>query len=269
MTNSNVTTQINCQQCGAVLPVETGDRFVTCEFCKTTNFVDKSRVVLHYAVRSTMRREAALAALRRWMAGNDTVKGLDEKAQIDQPAFQYFPMWMVRATQGEQERVLLRPAAALSVSELKEVSVPAADLVPYDPKLDQVAVPPSVPYDTMRQWLADDYGLKADAVREVSLVHLPIYVCKYGFDGRRFTAIVDAATSKVFANIFPVKWEMPYRIIGGAAWVAYFLAALIPLLGYATGGLGGMAAGVAIYLGIALVLAIPFFVAAAIVSAKV
>lgn len=269
MTDSLVATQINCQQCGAVLPVEAGAQFVTCEFCQTTNFVDKSRVVLHYAVRSTMREDDALAALRRWMAGNETVKDLDEKAQIAKPTFEYFPMWMVRAVRGERERILLKPAAALSVSELEGVSVPAADLVPYEQRFDAVAVSPTVPYDTMCQWLADDYSLGPEALREVSLVHLPIYTCKYQFSDRRYTAIVDAATSKVFANLFPTKWEVPYLTLAGAALVAYFLAALIPLVGYVSGGFGGLALGLAIYLGVALALAIPFFVIAAIISAKV
>jgi len=125
MTDSPVATQINCQQCGAVLPVEAGAQFVTCEFCKTTNFVDKSRVVLHYAVRSTMRENDALAALRRWMAGNETVKGLDEKAQIAKPTFEYFPMWMVRAARGERDRdVLQRDPGDAGSGEMQPARVP-------------------------------------------------------------------------------------------------------------------------------------------------
>jgi hypothetical protein len=49
------------------------------------------------------------------------------------------------------------------------------------------------------------------------------------FNNRRFTAIVDAATSKVFANIYPAKWEVPYVSIGAAAFVAFFVLALLSL----------------------------------------
>ncbi|NIP54489.1 MAG: hypothetical protein GWN30_20830, partial [Gammaproteobacteria bacterium] len=62
--------QVLCRQCNAPLPVEQGAQFITCEFCGTTNFVDKGRAVFHYAVRTTVRENDALAALRRWMAGN-------------------------------------------------------------------------------------------------------------------------------------------------------------------------------------------------------
>ncbi|MEM7348510.1 MAG: hypothetical protein AAF485_30150, partial [Chloroflexota bacterium] len=94
---SPVSTQIPCQQCTAPLAVEQGAHFVPCAFCGTTNFVDKSKAVLHYAVRPTVQPDDAITILRRWMAGNDTVKDLDEKATIETPQFQYFPMWLVRA----------------------------------------------------------------------------------------------------------------------------------------------------------------------------
>jgi len=269
MTESSMATQINCGQCGSVLPVEHGSQFVTCVYCGTTSFVDKARAVFHYALRVTVREEDALSALRRWMAGNETVKDLDKKAQIERPHLDYFPMWMITATQGEQERVFLKPAAALSVSELERLTVPAADLQPYDHHLDADAVTPTVPYDTMVQWLVDDHGLRPESLREVALVHLPLYFCKYAFDGRRYTAIVDAATSRVFANIFPSKWEAPYRAIGAAAFVAYFCAALIPLAGYLLGDGAGLATGLVVYLAVAAALAVLIFIAAMVISAKV
>jgi hypothetical protein len=206
-TTSPVATEILCRQCGAVLQVETGSLLVVCEFCGTSNYVDKSQVVLHFAVRPTIRDNDAEAALRRWMAGNATVKDLDQKATIEKPAYELFPMWMVRVKRDDKETVYLEPAAALSISELKQITIPAADLEPYDHTLDNSATAPTVPYEAMMRWLIDDHGVKREQVREVLLVHLPIYIYKYEFSGRRYTAIVDAATSKVFANIFPAKWK--------------------------------------------------------------
>jgi hypothetical protein len=90
-------------------------------------------------------------------------------------------------------------------------------------------VAPSVPFDTVQQWLLDDQHIAPENIREAALVHLPVYVCKYTFNKRRYTAIVDAATSKVFANIYPAKWEVPYVAIGTAAFVAYFVLAVLSL----------------------------------------
>lgn len=270
MSRTPATNEILCQQCTAVLLVEPGSQFVVCEYCDTTNFVDKSRAVLHYLVRSTVQEEAAVAALRRWMAGNATVKDLDRKADIEPPKFEYFPMWMARVMQDGQEKVFLEPAAALSVSELKHLSVPAADLEPYAPyELTAEAVAPTVPYEAMRQWLTENHNLQPEHIREVSLVHLPIYVFKYTFQGERYTAMVDAATSKVFANIFPSKWEVPYVAVGVAAFVLYFCAAWMPFGGYLFDDTVGLPLGIGLYCVIIVVLAIPIFAAAAFISAKV
>jgi hypothetical protein len=265
----SIATQFFCRQCGAVLPVEQGTQFVTCEFCQATNFVDKGGAVFHYAVRPTVDETAASAALRRWMAGNQTVKDLDKKAQIERPIFQYFPLWMVRTQQNNQEKVVMEPAAGLSVTELTELTIPASDLQPYDHTQDGNAVEPTVPLETVKKWLAQNQRIAEGAIKESALVHVPIFMCKYSYQGRNYTAVVDAASSKVFAAIYPSKWEAPYFAIGSLGCVLYFLAALIPMCGYTTYAEGGLALGVAAYVVAAIVLAVPIFAAAAYVSAKV
>lgn len=258
MTDQVAATTINCRQCAAPLAVEQGQPFVTCRFCGATNFVDKARAVFHYLVRPTVREDGARTALNRWMAGNATVKDLDRKARVDSVSFEYFPMWLVRATVQRDERVLLKPAAALSVSELERLNIPPSDLVPFDANAGGTIVSPSVPFETMQQWLVDDQHVAPENIREAALVHLPLYLCKYDFNKRRYTAIVDAATSKVFANIYPAKWEVPYVTIGAAAFGAYFVLALLSLF---------------IHFGLFLVgaplLAVLFFSLAVAISAKV
>src|SRR5512136_2877860 len=159
MTDQVAATSITCRQCAAPLAVEQGQPFVTCRFCGATNYVDKARVVFHYLVRPTVREDGARAALNRWMAGNATVKDLDRKATVDSVSFQYFPMWLVRAVAQQGERVLLRPAAALSITELGRLNIPPSDLVPFDSSVDGTIVSPSVPFETMQQWLIDDQHL--------------------------------------------------------------------------------------------------------------
>ena len=261
--------QILCRQCSAPLPVEQGTQFVICEYCGTTNHVDKGRTVLHYAVNSTISEEEAEAALRRWMAGNDTVKGLDRQARIGKPTFQHFPMWLVRVSRDGQETIYLEPAAALSVSELKHVTIPASDLEPYDHTMDPDAVEATVPYKAMLGWLGGEHRVKEKDISELSLVHIPIYIIKYTFKDRQYTALVDAAAGRVFANIFPSKWEAPYLAIGAAAFIAYFVASLVPSGGFLIGDGTGLGLGLLIYVVAIVVLAVPLFVIAATISAKV
>jgi hypothetical protein len=258
VTDQVAATAINCRQCAAPLTVEQGQPFVTCRFCGATNFVDKARAVFHYLVKPTVREDGARAALNRWMAGNATVKDLDRKARVDSVAFQYFPMWLVRATVQQNERVYLKPAAALAVSELGQLDIPPSDLVPFDANVDGTIITPSVPFETMQQWLSDDQRIAPENITEAALVHLPVYVCKYDFNKRRYTALVDAATSKVFANIYPAKWEVPYVSIGAAAFVVFFVVSLLSLF-----------VNFSIFLIGAPILAILFFSLAVSISAKV
>jgi LSD1 subclass zinc finger protein len=261
--------QILCHQCAAVLPIEQGSQFVTCEFCGATNFVDKSGAVLHYAVRATVDETAASAALRRWMGGNATVKDLDKKATIERPSFQMFPMWLMRVHLSGQEKVVLEPAAALSILEITELSIPASDLEPYDQTMDGDAILPTVPIETVRKWLAENQKIAAGQIKESSLVHLPLFIFKYSFEGRSYTAVVDAASSQVFASIYPSKREVPYMAIGSVGCLLYFGAALIPLISFFTTDGGGLIWGILIYSVVAILLAIPIFGIAAYVSARV
>lgn len=268
MFETGVKTEIHCQQCTAPLAVEQGSQFVHCTYCGTTNFVDKSKAVLTYTVRSTLTSQHALATLRRWMAGNKTVKNLDKKAEIETPLFEYFPMWLVRVQQGEREYVFLEPAASISITELKHLTVPASDLQPYTDDLDGPAIPPTVPYQAIHSWLADNHNIQGEAIQEMSLIYVPIYRYKYAFEGRTFTALVDAATSKVFANIYPSKWEMPYMTIGVITFLIYFVLASIPAITYLAGGVEFLMVGLGAYCVAALILAMPIFIAASVVSAK-
>lgn len=261
-------TQLLCQQCAAPLVVEQGAAYATCEYCGTVNFLDKSQAVLHYAVRSTIDSPGAEAALRRWMAGNDTVKGLDKEAAIESQVYQLVPMWVARTAQDGREVVHVKPAAALSIIELERLRVPASDLDPYDSSLDADAIQPTVPLTAVQKWLADDEGVSPNAIREMALVHVPVYQFKFGYRGQTYTALVDAATGQVFSAIYPEKYELPYMSIGGAGCIAYFLAALIPGVAFLIAGSSGLAAGLVIYAAVMVVLAAPIFVAATAVSRK-
>lgn len=260
-------TEILCQQCTAVLPVEQGARIAICEFCGTSNAVDKSQVVLHYVLRATLRDNEAAAALRRWMGGNDTVKNLDSKATIQSSSFELWPMWMVRAKVKGAEKVLLKPAAALPVLDSTYMTIPASDLEPYSYSSD--VLEPTVPVNAVKKWLEADQGITAVMISEVSLVHLPVYRFEYAFEGRSYTAVVDAAAGKVFTDVYPSKQEVPYQTVGGIGCLLYFCAALIPAFFMFEGGSLGLMGGVLIYLVAVVVLAVPLFIAATYISAKV
>lgn len=258
-----VSTQLLCRQCAAALPVTPGSSYTTCEYCGTVNYLDKSEAVLHYTVRPVLDAAAAETALRRWMAGNDTVKGLDTAAEIVDQTYELFPLWLVRARTGNEEQVVIKPAAALISGELEELTLPPGSLASFDADRDAAALPPTVPLTAVRSWLADNEGIAPDQIAEIALVHVPFYRFRYRYQGNTYPVRVSAADGRVQAAVFPRKNETPYLAVGGLGCLAYLAAALIPGIAFLIGGGGGLAVGLLIYLVVAVALAIPIFTAAA------
>jgi predicted RNA-binding Zn-ribbon protein involved in translation (DUF1610 family) len=262
-------TRLHCTQCGGELHPDEGQLFVTCPFCSTTVYLDKSRVVFHWYLAPTIEAAKARGLLAQWMAGNDTVKDLDKKSRLVGQTFEYFPVWYFKRRRGDKDEVVLEAAAATSVSELKKLQLPAGDLRKYDPALDAQSHPPTVPLDTALGWLKER-GVPPTEIVESALVHIPLYTFKYLFNGQTYTALVEAATGRALANIFPAKAEAPYLLAGVAAALVYLCLALIPIAGYfVQDGGEGFFGGLAVCAGLGC-LAAPFLLGlAAWVAAKV
>jgi hypothetical protein len=165
---------ITCTQCGGELHPDEGQIFLTCPYCSTTVYLDKSQVVFHWYLAPTLDEARAQGSLARWMAGNETVKDLDQKARVEPPSFEYFPLWQLkRRGKDGREQVLLEPAAATSVSEIRRLNLPAGDLRKYDPGLDTQVHLPNIPLETAVGWLVERQ-IPADEITERSLVHIPL-----------------------------------------------------------------------------------------------
>jgi len=256
-------TTLLCTQCGGELHPDEGQVFLSCPFCGTTVYVDKSRVVFHWYVAPTLNDAEAQAALFRWMSGSQTVKDLDKKARVVGQEFQFFPLWYFKQQGSQGETVSLQPAAATSVTELARLKLPAGDLRRYESSLDSRSQPPTVPLDAALGWLQRAKPVDQPVMKETALVHVPVYQFKYEFRGQTYTAIVDAASGTVMANLFPAKAEAPYILVGGVSALVYLCLALAPLIGAAS---GSPEIGIAACVGLGIVaapilLAWAFFVA--------
>lgn len=235
--------KLTCTQCGGELHPDEGESFITCPYCAATVYVDKSLVVFQHSLRPTLDPQKAAAALNRWMSGSQTVKNLDQKAQVTGYTFEFFPLWYFKTKGVGGEKVELQPAAATSVTELTKMSIPAGDLLPYDLSLDPQSTAPTVPLDAAREWL--NQVRPGAEVLETALVHVPIYIFKYLYKNQTYTAVVEAATGTVLANLFPAKAEAPYVLVAMVTALVYLGLASLPLM-----------SGNANDLGLALILAI-------------
>jgi len=244
----------NCTQCGGELHPDEGQIFLTCPYCNSTVYLDKSQAVFHWFLASTLDQDKARASLARWMAGNQTVKDLDKKATLAGSTFQFFPMWYFKRLRPDgKEEILLEPAAATSISELRNLRLPAGDLRKYDSSVEADATPPTVPLDAVLGWL-EERLLPRKEIIERSLVHIPLYTFKYKYQGREYTAVVEGGTGGVFANIYPAKAETPYRLIAAISALTFLCLATFPVVG-AFWDLEGLAIGTGLCLGIGVLIA--------------
>jgi DNA-directed RNA polymerase subunit RPC12/RpoP len=233
MSDSPVTSLV-CTQCGGELHPDEGQLFLTCPYCGTTVYLDPGQVVFHWYLAPTLDDGMADGALNRWMSGSQTIKDLDKKSKVVEQTFQYYPLWYFLIRQGDHEITDLEPGAAISITEITHLDLPAGDLRPYNPKNDSQSITPSVPIETSRDWLLrKNPGAE---IKQSALVHIPVYIFRYQYRNQVYTALVEAGTGKVFANIFPAKAEAPYLIAGGITALVYLCLAVLALSGLQAGG---------------------------------
>lgn len=220
--------KIKCTQCGADVDVLQDETFIECPFCSSALYLDKKKVVFHYVVANNFKPNEAEGNLKRWMAGNHTVKDLDKKSQISKTSFYYFPIWLFKTKDDKGDKLYIQPAASTSISEIKKISVPAGALKFYEKGQynEDELVQPDVLLDSAQAWLKSA-GIDLATVAEAALVHVPVYQFYYSFNNHSYTAVVEASSGMVYANIYPAKSEAPFRIMFGLSIAAYLIATIL------------------------------------------
>ncbi|HSP05720.1 MAG TPA: hypothetical protein VLR94_01010 [Acidobacteriota bacterium] len=219
---------VPCTQCAASVQIAEGARFATCGYCGSALYIDKSKVVFHFVVTPTITMEEAQGKLKRWMAGNETVKGLDVEAQVTHEEQVFFPMWRFVVAQPDGDREFSELACSFAIPEIKSIPLSGGSLKYYAPKdFEGLALrDPEVLLDSALNWL-DMRGASRDGVKETNLIHIPFYFFKYQYRGQIYQTVVDGVSGRVLASIYPAKTELPFVGIAVAAAITFFIAGLI------------------------------------------
>lgn len=216
--------RVVCPQCGGDNQPSSGERFLDCAFCGASLFVDRSGVVDAYRLPRLLSAEEARSALRRWMAGNDTVKDLDRKSAVDRLEETWFPMWMFRTQEAGGQMVYVEPAAPTPIPELADLKVPAGRLEPYRAGPDDPDGGATIPMETARGWL-EQRGV--GRITETALVQVPLWRAGYSFGGESFQAVIEGSTGRVLASVYPEKAESPYLLIAILGLVLFAIEGLV------------------------------------------
>jgi hypothetical protein len=216
---------LTCTQCGGENTLPSGRRILSCEFCDATLFFDRSGTVSYYQVPRLLGEQEARAALLRWMAGNDTVKGLDRESSVEGLRAIAFPVWLFRVRGAHGEEALIEPAAPTPIPQLADLELPAGRLEPYRPEDGAVeSVAAVIPLETARGWVDQRGGGEPS---ETALVQVPLWHCRYSFAGHHYQALVDASTGSVMSAVYPEKAESPFYLVAGLGLVLFGLEGLL------------------------------------------
>jgi hypothetical protein len=264
---------IICPQCAGENQIPVDEKFLECQFCGSAIYIDKKKVVNHFVISSNFNQQTADGNLRRWMAGNFQAKNLDKLAKITQVSFYYFPMWYFKTDSSSGDKIYLQPASSTAISEIKKINIPAGSLKVFNKKDFDVSqfVNPDVLYESAQSWLSQT-GVDINIVAESNLVHIPFFQFNYEFGGKNYTALVEASSGMVYANVWPAKSEMPYRMLFVLSLLAFGGISLISLVlaGMFSKGSGDFFIGVEVLkiIGYGLA-AIPLIIIAYIIAKKV
>jgi len=220
--------EVRCTQCGASLDVSADQRLLVCPFCSTALVLEGEGVLFRQAMAPTVGESEVQAHLRRFLAGDATVAGLDREAQISQPELVFFPFWAFTVVVGGEERVELMPAAPSSLQGLQGLTLPGGTSLGAEGLAAQGApvLEPEVPVETAREWLEERQG-QGVPVRRTVLYHLPLYRVSYTWKAKSYRAAVDGVTGRVYPADFPAKAEAPYMAVAVVALVVFGLEGLI------------------------------------------
>ncbi len=215
---------ILCPQCGGETDLASGERVFSCPFCGTSLFADRSGVISYYQIRPLLDRDKAGRALRRWMAGNETVKDLDRKSKIERLDSISFPMWLFRLDSGGDEVSYVAPAAPVPIPHLIDFELPPGRLEPYEGGRDDVEeTEVTVPVETARAWLD---GRQPGPILETAVVQVPLWRCRYRYKDAEYLALIDASSGAVLASVFPEKLESPYYLVVGLGFILFLVEGL-------------------------------------------
>jgi len=218
----------NCAQCGGTLELAVGTRFAPCPFCGSSVYFDRSKAVLHYVAAPTLDEATARARLQAWMAGNETVKNLENDAVVGAATLSYFPLWRFVSGQGPDERQSFEPARASAAAGLTDVPLSGGALRHVSAQ-DRERLPlaePEVQLESAVAWLTAT-GVSPAAIRETTLVHIPLFEFPYAWGGKSWKAAVDGVSGRVLVGAYPAKSETAYVGIAAIGIGGFFLLGLL------------------------------------------
>lgn len=207
------------------MPVDVS--LIRCTYCETALAVDGGSTLFRVVLPPTLDEHRALDHLRRFMAGSQTVSGLDTKASMHPADLAFFPFWAFQTRTDSAEQTILHPAAPTSLQGVHDLALPPGEEREWSESLVGNAriIEPDIPIGTARTWLQEQHP--EVEVSRTALYHLPLFQCAYDYRGRTYRAAVDGVSGRIYSADFPAKAEAPFFGIAALALGLFTIEGLV------------------------------------------
>jgi hypothetical protein len=216
MARRDGTATIKCTKCGAPNDLDAGAKFMRCAFCDGQIYVDKTGAGFFYILPYQIGQQDAQGVFRRWCAGSDRAKDLEQAARVTAFTQAYFPVFMFRRRTDRGEEVFVEPARSTTLPGLHSLKVPPGDLKVFDQKHDHGEAELMQPNIEMVAYLS---SLPGEA-QEQALVYFPIYQVQYSYGDRSWDVVIDGSSGEVFSADHPPRRTAAYYAVGLGGFVA-------------------------------------------------
>ncbi len=231
-------TEIKCQKCGAPIEIEPGMKFAKCGYCDSQVYIDKTHVGFFYIVEIKIREDEAKSIFKRWSAGSNMAKDLENEAKIVKIIPQYFPLYMFKRDVDGKEIIYFEPAKSTSLPGMHGLKIPAGDIKIFDQNYR---------VDEKIKLIEPDLGMDAylnnlpGEAKEQALVFFPIWYIEYDYKGKIYTVLIDASSGEIFSDRFPTRESYPYVAIALIGFFLFLIYGIISSFWKFKYGLIGMA----------------------------
>lgn len=220
---------VKCVKCGGENELDSGVKFITCRYCGSQMYIDKSGAGFYYILPfqpGFLTNEQVQGQFRRWTAGPRMARDLETQARIIELKPQYFPVYMFKRSISGNEIVLVHPARSTTLPGMHSLKVPAGDIKIFDKNYNTGGIELLPPDIQMTAYLQ---SLSGDPI-EQALVYFPIWSITYQYNGRNYSVVIDGSSGEFFAGEFPPRSETPFIAIGIGGFAAFFAEGVVSIL---------------------------------------
>jgi hypothetical protein len=233
---------LTCPECNGVVPVQEGDRLVTCPFCGLHSLVQGEQGTRRWQVARGVDRERARTAVQSFFSGVKKARDLKQTAEIKEMFLVYLPYWRAHADVAgwrfgrvKKDKDSTKPVevevfeemhwndAALDVSEygVHQVAIAKNQLQPYDKAALHAEALVFEPTESHTDALAEardhfiyrgrsqkslhtTYFEKFHFLHErLAIVYYPLWIARYDYRQRHYVVVVDGVTAEVLYGKAP------------------------------------------------------------------